>query len=247
MTENQPTTSVVDGDRVRRFNANMRVQHFILLALLIVLSFTGLTLTLHDTWIATIMIKLEGGFESRGWIHRASAVILMFVAVYHFYYVVMTEEGHREMMLLKPTSKDFADFLQQTKYNLGKSDVMPKFHKYSFGQKFQYWGLVLGVVFIAITGIPLWAKNDMMAIMPRWVMVLILMIHGQQGLLIFLVLFLWHVYNVHLRPGAFPWNPSFITGDITLDKLKEEHALEYEELTTAQKKTSEVSEGRKGK
>jgi hypothetical protein len=44
------------------------------------------------------------------------------------------------------------------------------------------------------------------------------------------ILFLWHLYNVHLHPSVFPMNPAWLTGKVSVEWLREEHPLEYEKL-----------------
>src|SRR5581483_10442046 len=45
-----------------------------------------------------------------------------------------------------------------------------------------------------------------------------------------LALFVWHLYNVHLRPSVFPMSWTWLDGRIETHALKEEHALEYEKM-----------------
>jgi len=46
----------------------------------------------------------------------------------------------------------------------------------------------------------------------------------------FLVVLTWHLYNAHLAPEVFPYNPSIFTGRISREHLREDHPLEYERL-----------------
>ena len=47
---------------------------------------------------------------------------------------------------------------------------------------------------------------------------------------IFLIVLIWHITGAHLSPEAFPIDTSIFTGKIRKEKLKHEHALEYEDL-----------------
>lgn len=212
---------------MERFSLNFRVQHVVLFLSMIVLSLTGLSLYFHESWVGGMLIKLEGGMEMRGLIHRWAAIALIALGIYHVFYVLLTERGHHEFMLLKPRVKDFSDFWQVIRFTLGVGDRHPDFDKYDFKQKFQYGGVVFGALIMGFTGFILWFETASMAVMPKWMIDVTLIIHGYEGLLAFLVLLLWHLYNVHLNPAVFPMDWSWVTGRITYQELKERHFLQY--------------------
>jgi hypothetical protein len=62
--------------------------------------------------------------------------------------------------------------------------------------------------------------------------------HGDEATLAALALFVWHLYNVHLRPSVFPMSWTWLDGRIETHALKEEHALEYEATFPEEKKTN---------
>ncbi len=215
---------------VERLSKNQRIQHIILLISMIMLSLTGLALKFHNNAFSVWLIKLEGGIWVRGLIHRFFAIILILLSLYHLLWVTFTDEGHKELMAITPRLKDFSDFIKKIAYNLGLSNKQPEFDKYDYLQKLQYWGVVAGTVLMAITGLVLWFVNQSMAILPKWVIDVTTLIHGWDGVLIFIVLFLFHLYNVHLNPEVFPMSKTWIDGKIPVARLKHEHKLEYDKL-----------------
>jgi hypothetical protein len=52
-------------------------------------------------------------------------------------------------------------------------------------------------------------------------------VHGYEGLILFMLLFGWHLYIVHLSQGNFPMQRTFIDGKISRQRLWEEHRREY--------------------
>lgn len=212
---------------VVRLSLNQRVQHIILLSTFIVLSATGLALKYHDSWPASLIIKLEGGIEMRGVIHRSAAVVLMVLCVYHLLYILFSRWGHEEFLAMRPKLQDFGDFYRALKFNLGLGSDYPQFEKYSYKEKFQYYGVVIGAATMVASGVILWFENQSLAVMPKWTIDLTGVIHGGEGLLTFLVLFLWHLYNVHLGPDVFPMNTTWWSGNISLRRLEQNHYLEY--------------------
>lgn len=220
----------IKNGKVVRFSLNQRIQHVVLMVSMIVLTLTGLALWYHDSWFGRLIILLEGGIETRGTIHRIFAVVLIGLCVYHLLYLLFIEEGHAQLMKIKPKVKDFSDTMNAVRFNLGNSQVKPKFDWFDFRQKFQYWGVMFGSALMIFTGLILWFETQSMAVLPKSVLDLTTIVHGYEGVLIFLVLFLWHLYNVHLSPDRFPMNRTWISGTLTLDELKEHHPLEYERL-----------------
>lgn len=224
---------VLANTSINRFSLNLRVQHWLLLLCLLVLALTGFSLYFHTTWLAKVMVKLEGGMRGRGLIHRWAAGFLIVLSLYHFFWLLFTKEGLKEFLTLRPYKNDFKGFFKQWKYFVGLASQSVPADRYNLRQKFQYWGVVAGLGLMIITGVPLWFKQLFMAAMPKWVVDATLILHGQQAVLIFAVLFLWHLYDVHLRPGVFPMDNSWLNGKISLKRQQEEHPLEYERMRKA--------------
>lgn len=218
------------GAEIVRMSLLFRVQHMILIASLLALAATGFALMYHDNWLAAALIRLEGGVLYRGLIHRVAAVILMAQLVYHAFYMLVTREGRRELSQLVLRKADIEDFVLAIRYNLGLAGEYPRFGKYGYKEKFQYWGATTGIFLMSLSGLMLWAESFSLRVFPKVVLDLALIVHGYQGLLAFVILLFWHLYIVHLCPASFPMNRAWITGKVSVEYLRQEHPLEYERL-----------------
>lgn len=212
---------------IERLSRSQRFQHFLLLVSFIILIITGLALKFHETWFGKFIITIEGGVIARGIFHRFAAVLLIFVVIYHFFYVLFTRHGHDQFLLLLPRGKDFTDALNSVLYNLGLRNEPPLLDKYAPPHKFQYWAVVAGSILMILSGFVLWFQSQAMLVLPKWVFDITKVVHSYQGVIIAIVILIWHLYIVHLSSGRFPMSRIWIDGKITLEELKKEHPLEY--------------------
>ena len=225
-----------EGPFLRRFS---RLQ--VILHALVVVSFLGLVMTgaplhfSHAAW-GRGLIGLLGGVESAGLIHRVCAVI-----TFGYFF---THVGHITVRLLKdpdkkailwgpasmvPQPKDVRDVIQQFQWFLGRSP-RPKFDRYSYMEKFDYWAVFWGVAIIGGSGLLLWFPEFFSDFLPGWWFNIATIVHGEEALLALGFIFTVHFFNVHLRPEKFPIDVVIFTGRATADYMKEEHPLEYERL-----------------
>ncbi len=122
--------------------------------------------------------------------------------------------------------KDVADFLQNMRHMLGGKE-RPRFDRYSYPQKFDYWGIYWGMLIMGIPGVIMWVygSRHVMGDLP-------LIFHVKEGLLAVLLLVIFHFYQSHFTPRDFPMNSSFLTGNVSEQEMTEDHPLEFERIRT---------------
>ncbi|MEN3044643.1 MAG: cytochrome b/b6 domain-containing protein [Candidatus Hydrothermales bacterium] len=219
-----------EGEYFIRFSLNVRLQHFFLATGVLILIITGLPIKFHDALWAKVFFKLIGGIQVSRLLHRIGAVILIFVSVWHMLYLVFTKEGRMNFFELLPRKKDFKDFFQNIKFFLGLSKEPPKFGRFSYIEKFDYWAVYWGMVIMVSTGIILWFHNFFLGILPKFVIDIAKEAHSDEALLATLAILIWHFYNAHFNPDVFPFNPTIFTGKISKERMIKEHPLEYEKI-----------------
>ncbi len=221
-------TREADEPQFERLTLNQRVQHWILIASFIALIVTGLPLTLPGWGFSREVIRLLGGMGVRAVVHRAAAITLTGLVVYHVLYVVFSRRGHWEFRQLLPGFQDLRDLMHMLGYYLGFVSTRPSFGRYNYIEKFEYLAMGWGSAVMIGTGILLWAPHISLAILPKWVVDIAFVVHGWEAILAFLAIIVWHMYNVHWNPSVFPMSKIWLTGRIGLREFQENHPLEYE-------------------
>ena len=122
-----------------------------------------------------------------------------------------------------PRFYDFRDFVQRILFNLGLSKKTPRFKRFSYIEKAEYWALIWGTVVMIITGFLLWFDNYFVQFLPKGVLDVALVIHYYEAILASLAVAIWHFYSTIFSPQVYPMNPSWLTGKMPKDMFEHEH------------------------
>lgn len=220
---------------VTRFSVRQRIEHACVGLLFIVLAVTGLTQEFFPARWAEWLILQMGGIDRVRWVHRSAGIAFTVLVVLHLGIGIWQAIARRIMPAIVPTRKDFRDAILMVRYYLRLSEEHPRFGRFDYRQKWEYWGLVLGSVVMIVTGFMLYFPVSTTRFLPGEVIPAAMMAHGREGLLAFLVVITWHLFNAHLSPEAFPFDPSIFTGKISEERMEKEHPLEYERLPGSEK------------
>ncbi len=215
---------------VIRFNLRQRLEHIGVMSLFIILSVTGLPQKFYQAGWAETLILWMGGIDRIRWIHRAAGLAFTLLTFTHLTTAIGLVLTGRSRLSLVPTRQDFTDAIDTLKYYLGTSDVHVKFGRFDYRQKFEYWGLVLGAVIVIATGLVLYFPLIVARFLPGDLIPAAKLAHGNEALMAFLVVIVWHIYNAHLNPDVFPFDTSIFTGKVSRERMEHEHPLEWAEI-----------------
>jgi len=208
--------------KFRRFTLNQRIQHILFFVSFILLAYTGFPLKFPEEWWSRLMIQSVGGFDNRTIIHHFSGLVMIGVSIYHVVFHILEKPRYDVLFNLK----DVDDFKQQIKYFLRYSDEHPKFGRYTWKQKFEYFGAGFGAVVMGFTGLLMWQPFEAMKYFPLGVVQIANLFHTWEAVLASIAVFIGHFYDEHF--DKFP-NLSWVTGNIPEEEMRHEHPLEYEE------------------
>jgi len=210
---------------VLRMNRSQRYQHLVLVISFVVLALTGFALKFPDSWLA----RLLGSDETfRRWSHRIAGVVLLAVGAYHIGYVLFSRDGRKLVKDLFPVKKDLEDVATNARFLLDRSPRKPKFGRFGYPEKMEYWAVVWGTIIMGATGLMIWLKIDVTQFLPRWAVEVATTIHYYEAILACLAIIVWHFYHVIFDPDVYPLNWAFWDGRAFNHEVDQEHPLAQE-------------------
>jgi formate dehydrogenase subunit gamma len=214
-----------------RFSRRQRVEHTLVMSLFIILAVTGFPQKFSDAAWARGVLRLMGGVEVARALHRFAGIAFAVLAVAHLGLAIVLVGTGKSRPSMIPGRKDFADAIKTLRYYLGLSDEQARFDRFDYRQKFEYWGIVMGGLLMVATGLILYFPLIVTRILPGVLIPIAKVAHSNEGLMAFLVVLTWHIYNAHLNPDVFPFDFTIFTGKISRHRMETEHPLELARLT----------------
>ena len=219
--------NMLRGEQVRRMTRWAVAQHSVLLITFVFLVITGFALRFSDSWWSVLFFGREGGFPLRNLIHRIAAVVLVLLSIAHLLYL-RGARGREFMHQMFPSIDDLTQFRDMIRYNLGLADERPRFGRFSFAEKFEYWALIWGMIIMAITGSMLWFDDYVVGILSKGVLDVMLVIHYYEAWLATIAILIWHLYSTIFNPSVYPMNPAWLTGTMPVEQHRHEHPADTE-------------------
>jgi formate dehydrogenase gamma subunit len=211
-----------------------RLQHGTLVLSFMVLVVTGFMLHYPDAWwVEAIRRASSRLFELRGLVHRVAGAVMMGAAFWHIAYLAFTKPGRSLFRDLLPQARDLTDPFKVMRYNLGLATDKPRFGRFSYMEKAEYWALVWGTMLMGITGAILWFENISMGRLTKMGFDISHTVHFYEAILATLAIIVWHFYFVIFNPDIYPVNLAWLTGRMSEREMLEEHPAELDRLKAA--------------
>ena len=224
----------------QRFSPFQRGLHLTMLLSFFTLALTGMALKFSYMGWAQWFARTLGGFSTTGFLHRAGALTLIAVFGVHVWDVVRRKRASgdtwraflfgRDSILFG--RRDLEEFWGSVKWFFGRGD-RPRYGRYAYWEKFDYFAVFWGMVVIGSTGLLLWFPELFTRVLPGWTVNVSTIIHSDEALLAVGFIFTVHFFNTHFRLDKFPMDPVIFTGQVPLEELKRDKPREYEELVAS--------------
>lgn len=218
-----------------RFSLGQRYLHGVVMATFIGLALTGMTLRFGHTAWADAFARAVGGFRAILFFHKFCAVLLTLAFLMHLGDVSYRGLVKRQKGIfwgpnsMVPGPRDFKDLFDHLRWFLWLGP-RPRFDRFAYWEKFDYWAVFWGMAIIGVSGYAMWFAPFVAKFVPGSWLNIALLIHGEEALLAVWFIFAIHFFNTHLRPDSFPMDLVIFTGRETEKELKEKHPAEYQRL-----------------
>lgn len=255
-----PRIKIIKGEKYFfRFCLDLRIQHIILAATVVILVLSGMPLKYSDSPWAPHLYTLFGGTTMAPTVHKLVGVVMLLLFIYHLFWIVKTIYRNHYLALKRegtyshgrlakriitlpmiPNLKDLKDIYGLLKYLLYFTNARPHGDEYTWKEKFDYWAPFWGVFIIGVSGVVIWHKELFTHLIPGEAINFMLIAHSDEALLAALFLFIWHWYNVHFSTSVFPMGTVFLTGYLNEELMREEHYEFYVKIMTEEGYADEI-------
>lgn len=214
---------------VLRFTRRQRIEHHVMAALFIVLTVTGLPQKFSDSFWAGSVVRLIGEVDFMRWLHRMAGFAFAGFTGYFLIFAALDILRGRTALSMAPFLSDLKEVYHGLLWaaGLGKR---PAAGRFDYREKLEFWGMLLGSGVMIATGLILYFPIQATRWLPGEVIPAAKTAHSYEAMLALMVIVVWHLYNAMLRPGVFPFDTTIIHGRMSLERLREEHPLEYARL-----------------
>jgi cytochrome b subunit of formate dehydrogenase len=221
------------GEQVSRMKLNFRIAHAGIILSFPTLVYTGFALKYPEAWWARPLLLWERHFAFRGAVHRGAAVVLTIATLYHVIHLAVNRRDRLFLKAMMPQFKDATDLVQVLLYNVGLSKTEPRFAKFNYAEKVEYWAFMWGTVVMTVSGYLLWFNNFTLRYFPKWVSDAATAVHYYEALLATFSILLWHFYMVIFDPLVYPMDTAWLNGKVPADHYRHTRPEYYRALRRA--------------
>jgi len=221
--------------RIKRFGKVERVSHLFLMLTFLIQASTGFSRLFFPTTWGKKLAGLFGGYESSVLIHHWVGLLMVVGFALHTVWLATRINwlNLRKSIFgpdsLVPNLQDARHLLQRIFWFLGKSSP-PKFDRWAYFEKFDYWAVYWGLPLLAVTGIMLMYPLMTSRVLPGWTLNVAALLHRAEAILAVSYIFVVHFFIGHLRPFSFPMNEAMFSGNVALEEAMEEKPAWVERL-----------------
>lgn len=216
--------------RIKRFTAMQRLFHLLLAVSFMVQAATGLARMYIEAPFGVRLASLFGGYAGALEVHKWGGACMAVLFIVHLVYAlsVVVRIGREDSLV--PGWGDVTEFCHHTLWILGLGKE-PRFGRWTWWERFDYWAVFWGMVVMSITGLMLWSPVVTARFIDGWWCNVALWVHRIEAVLAMGHVFIIHYLVAHLRPSNFPMDPVIFEGVVSMERVRHERPAWADRLT----------------
>jgi len=212
--------------RIRRFCIPRIAEHWLTMLTFGTLVATGLAQSFFSLDISRWIIMKLGGIDNIRLLHRSTGVVFVIAMLSHVVISALGVVLRRWQPSMVINKNDFMDAVHDIRYYLSMENCPAMCDRYTYKQKFEYWGILTGSLLMMVTGLILWFPVLVTRFFPGELIPVAKALHSNEALVIVLLIAVWHIYNSIFSPEVFPLDTTILTGYISRERMVREHPIE---------------------
>ncbi|MCF8034574.1 MAG: hypothetical protein K9K66_12955 [Desulfarculaceae bacterium] len=223
----------LEKGQVERFSVLNRLLHVLVMVGFLGLGITGFSLFFGGAWWARAIAWCLGGAAGLAWTHRFLAVMTYAAVMAHLiwllYYKLVLKGRLTGPGTMFPGWTDVKNVFAHLGWALDKGP-MPRFDRFTWWEKMDYWAVLLGMHTMGITGLVLWFPEWFTQWLPGYFINLALLLHLFEAIIAVAIKFVVHPIVAHLRPEVWPADTSIFTGRMSHQRIQQGHPALWERI-----------------
>jgi cytochrome b subunit of formate dehydrogenase len=218
--------------RLKRFTPVQKAFHALLMLSFLVQAVTGTARMYIETAWGTMLTQSFGGYAGCLTVHKYVGLFMLFLFACHLVYVlfVLSTRKLERSDTLWLRRDDLKLFLAHLGWMFGGKP--PRFERWGYWEKFDYWAVFWGMIILGATGLMLYSPLDTARYFKGWSLNVALWVHRIEATLAMLHVFVIHFAIAHLRRHTFPMDRAMFCGDTDLESAMEERPAWIARLRT---------------
>jgi cytochrome b subunit of formate dehydrogenase len=212
--------------KIIRFTLIQRCFHLFLMLSFLVQSATGVGRMYVETGFGQTLLAPFGGFHGALAVHKWVGIFMLILFGVHLIYLLGVSVSSGKKVVTGPDSilpypRDIKPALAHIGWLFGLKKH-PRFDRWAYWEKFDYWAVFWGMVIIGGTGLILYSPLATSELMPGWMINVSFWVHRIEAILAMGHVFIIHFAVGHLRRRHFPMDKAIFTGYAGLTSIQSE-------------------------
>jgi len=207
--------------RLKRFSVGQRIFHLLLMLSFLTQRSTGLARMYIETQWGKSLAWVFGGYDAALTVHKIGGIGMMGLFLAHIIYVISRIKWREfpDSVLgpdsLIPQPYDIREFFHHVCWFFGLVRP-PRFDRWGYWEKFDYWAVFWGIPILGITGLLLGYPIFSTQFVPGWGLNIAFSIHRDEAILAMGYIFVVHFFRGHLRRSNFPMDRAMFEGSVDM-------------------------------